>query len=125
MRRLIWIAALIVLAMLVAMPTLHTHAQATAGFTKIASVTTTSYTDTSCPKGGSCQYQVTATATGEPESGPSNTITVANTGTLGNVALTWQAGTCPTGKNCATPTGYNVYQIAPSVPPAGLAGVSQ
>lgn len=116
---LIAVAALCLFA-----PQFPSHAQATAGYAKIASVTTgTSYTDTTCPKGGSCLYEVTSVdASGE--SAADGPITVLNGGANGNVVLTWQAGACPTGKNCGTPTGYNVYQVAPAVPPTGLAGAS-
>ena len=125
MRRLFWISALVTLAALVAMPTFYVRAQGTTGFTKIASVTTgTVYTDTSCPKAQTCQYEVTA-ANSAGESTADGPISVLNNGAVGNIALSWSAGSCPTGKTCGTPTSYNVYALYPTVPPAGLAGVSQ
>lgn len=93
-------------------------------FNKIANVTTTTYTDTTCPVAGQCIYQVTSLANGQ-ESSPSNQVTVVNNGAIGDVTLTWNVGQCPTGKNCAVPQSYNVYQAPPPVPPAGLAGATK
>ena len=59
------------------------------------------------------------------ESTADGPISVLNNGAVGNIALSWSAGSCPTGKTCGTPTSYNVYALYPTVPPAGLAGVSQ
>jgi hypothetical protein len=92
-------------------------------FTKVASVTTTAYTDsTGCITSGQvCQYYVTATANGL-ESGPSNTVTVTvpETTAAHSVTLSWSAGS-----GGAAPTGYNVYFLAGPVPPTGLAGVGK
>jgi len=123
-KRASWVTALVVLAALVAMPTFHVRAQGGAGFTKIASPTATTYTDTACPKAQTCQYEVTA-VNSSGESTPDGPISVLNNGSIGNIVLTWSAGSCPTGKSCGTPTSYNVYGLYPTVPPAGLAGVSQ
>lgn len=105
-------------------PNLRVGAQGTGSFVRIASVTTTAYTDTACPKGGTCQYYVSATAPGVPESAPSSTVAVLNNGAIGNIALSWNPGACPAGKTCTAATGYNVYGAYPTVPPAGLAGAS-
>lgn len=98
------------------------QAQAPSGFTKIVSVTGTTYTDTSVTAGQVNQYTVTSTDTAG-ESGPSNIITATTPNTTGqhSNALTWTAPT-----SGETPTGYNVYRMTVTVPnqPTGLAVVS-
>ena len=97
-------------------PQFHVGAQSTAGYTKIASVTTgTSYTDSTCPDGATCVYEVTAYNTAG-ESLPAGPVgaQIPATGTH-TVALTWTAG-----GGGGTPAGYNVYQQKSPVPPSGL-----
>lgn len=105
-------------------PQIGVHAQAQTGYQQIAKgVTALTYTDTTCPIGGTCEYYVTAVTAGGVESGPSSVISVLDTGgATGNILLKWQAGACPTGKNCAVPASYNVYQAPPPTPPAGFSG---
>lgn len=100
------------------------HAQAPAGYTKIASVTTTSYTDTTGLTSGEVNnYCVTATnAAGE--SAPSNIVTATTPSNLNphSNALSW---TAPATGSAAT--GYNVYRLLVTVPnaPSGLSVISQ
>ncbi len=100
-------------------PRTHVRAQGSAGFTKIASVTTgTSYTDASCPDGATCAYEVTAyDAAGESAPAGPVSAAVPATGTH-TVALSWTAGA-----GGGTPTGYNVYQQQSPVPPTGFKAV--
>jgi len=94
-----------------------TPAQAPSGYTRIATnVTTTSYTDATCPDGSVCTYAVTAVnAAGESAAAISNAATIPATGTH-TVSLTWTAPT--TGGAVAS---YNVYQsiLAAPGPPSG------
>lgn len=110
---------LVLLAVALLRITVAVSAQGPTGFTKEASVTATTYTDTAVVSGNVWQYAVTATdAAGE--SGPSNIVTATTPSTTGahSNALTWTASTGA--------TGYNVYrsQVTVPNPPAGLGVVS-
>jgi hypothetical protein len=110
---------LIAVGLLVILGLPHVKAQGSAGFTKIASVTTgTAYTDSTCPDGATCLYEVTA-ANAVGESAPDGPVTavIPATGTH-TVALSWSAGT-----GGGTPTSYNVYQEQGTVPPVGFKAV--
>lgn len=92
-------------------------AQSLAGYAKVTSVTTTTYTDTTVTSGQVWNYYVTATnAAGE--SAPSNIVTAVTpaTAVAHSNALSWTGS--------AGATGYNVYREQVTVPnPPGALGV--
>lgn len=102
------------------------QAQATAGFALLGSVNapTLTFTDTSCPAGSSCVYEVTAVdAQGQstPATTSSGATAVTQTpGPNGKIIVSWVAPTSGT-----APTSYNVYTTArvPN-PPTALAAAS-
>lgn len=94
------------------------------GFSKLQNVTTTSYTDSTCPNATTCYYQVTAQDSFGFESGPAtcgpsqlcingNTAVVQmpSSGTH-TVTLNWTASTGA--------TSYNVYRHLPPLGPIGF-----
>ena len=93
-------------------------AQVLAGYTKVGSVTTTTYVDSTVTSGQVWSYYVTATNLAG-ESQPSNIVTAVTpttTGTHSNT-LTWTAS--------AGATGYNIYRSQVTVPnPPGALGVT-
>jgi fibronectin type 3 domain-containing protein len=104
---------------------LASAAQAGAGFTKIANVTTTTATDSTCPNQSTCYYQVTALDNTGHESAPASCGSTAlclggnqvvaqmpSSGTH-TVTLTWTAST-------STGVTYNVYQHIGPFPPSNL-----
>lgn len=108
------------------------QAQAPAGFTKLANVSTTTYTDTTCPDDINCAYVVTALDSAGFESKPAtcSTSTPANQCVNGvevlvgipatgshTVTLTWTAST-------TTGVGYNVYSHVGPFPASSLAASS-
>lgn len=95
-------------------------AQGPSSFTKVGSVSTTSFVDSSVTSGQVLEYAVTATnAAGE--SGPSNivTATTPTTAVSHSNTLVWNAS--------VGATGYNVYRFLVQVPaaPGSLAVTSQ
>lgn len=106
MRRLVLLPLILILAAGFA------KAQAPSGYTKLVSVTATTFTDTQMSSGVILNYVVTATNLAG-ESGPSNILTavIPNTAVTHSVALTWNAS--------AGATGYNVYReqvVTPAAP---------
>ena len=97
-------------------PQFHVGAQSTAGYTKVASVTTgTTYTDATCLNGATCLYEVTAfNAVAESLPTGPKSVVIPATGTH-TVAVSWSPGT-----GGDAPTGYNVYRQQSPVPPQGL-----
>lgn len=94
-----------------------------AGFTLLATVpsTQTQYTDTTCPIGQSCSYQITA-ANAAGESGPTNTmaLTVLGVPPVTQAKFSWTPGV-----GGAAPTQFKIYTGARAPnPPTGLVGVS-
>lgn len=103
------------------------NAQAGSGFTKLANVSTLTYTDSTCPNQSSCYYQVTTLDSAGFESQPAacastqlciggNTAVVSmpSSGTH-TVTLTWTASP-------STGVTYNVYQHIGPLPASGLGG---
>lgn len=90
-------------------------AQAASGFTKLSNVSTTTYTDSSCPNQSTCYYQVTALDSQGFESAPaacaSTALCLAGTEV---VAIMPSSGvhTVTLGWTASTSTGvtYNVYR---------------
>jgi fibronectin type 3 domain-containing protein len=117
------------LALAILLSGMGAFGQAPLGFTKLANVSALTYTDTSCPDGATCYYQVTVMdATGHESTGASCAATqlclggnqaaqgMPSSGTH-TVTLTW----------IASPTSgvtYNVYQHIGPVAASGLAGKS-
>src|ERR1700689_5889360 len=97
----------------ISISTVSLHAQAPSGYVKIASTTSTTYTDTNVSSGDVWNYVVTATNVAG-ESGPSNVLTettpVTQVAHLNTIAWTSNPGGSPA-------TGYNVYR-APGEPPS-------
>lgn len=89
-------------------------AQPPAGFTKIGTSASTSYTDSTCPDGAKCYYYVTAVNSSGEESAVSNEAAgaIPTTGAH-TVSLNWTAST-------TTGVTYNVYQQIGPFAPSGL-----
>jgi fibronectin type 3 domain-containing protein len=124
--RLLWL--LPVVALLLFCPS---YGQTPAsGFIKLAAVTGTSYTDTSCPDGGTCYYQVFALDANGVASPPA-TPTTTPPPFLGTTAYT-QSLVPATGTHTVTvswvaATGdvsYVVYRYTPPLAPTGLGAVT-
>jgi hypothetical protein len=129
--RWIGISLFALLILYFASPWRAVFGQATSGYTLLANVPApaVTYTDTTCPAGSQCSYEVTAVdATGQSVPGWTGS-TVGNgsqqvtqtPGPTGEIVLTWVAPTTGT-----PPTGYDVYTSGrvPN-PPTGLAGASK
>jgi hypothetical protein len=86
-------------------------AQADAGYTKIGSSVTTTYTDSTVADGLTYSYEVTAfNAAGESTPTPMGNGTIPATGTH-TATVTWTAGS-----GGSPAAGYNVYRETVSVP---------
>lgn len=115
---------ILMLALLLVIPL--AHAQAASGFTKIKSgLTTTTYTDNTCPNLSSCYYQVTASDSLGAESQPSAcSATVLCVGGNQVVAQMPSSGTHTVTLNwtASTTTGvtYNVYQHIGPLPASNV-----
>jgi hypothetical protein len=100
-------------------------AQASNGFTKLANVTTTTYSDASCPNQSTCYYQVTSVDSTGHESSPAScgttslcfngnqSVAIMPSSGVHSVVLTWTAST-------TTGVSYNVYQHIGPFPASGL-----
>jgi hypothetical protein len=116
----------LLIALLLFTASVSVAAQAPAGFTKIANVTSgVTYVDATCPDTITCYYVVTALDASGHESQPAACATgqtcingiqaqgiMPNTGTH-TVTLTWVAST-------STGVSYNVYQHVGPFPASGL-----
>lgn len=135
MRRLTGLVLFLVLLLGVVLWPGWVGAQPAAGMVLLATInspTTTTYTDTTCPKATpavSCTYQVLAVnAIGDSTpatlagSTTQTILTVANSGPAGTIVITWIA---PPSTAANAPSGYLVYtgQRLPNAP-TGLVGVS-
>jgi hypothetical protein len=101
-------------------------AQASPGFTKLANVSATTYTDSACPDLTTCFYQVTALdATGHESAGAACSSSALCLGGNQAVAMMPSSGTHTVTLNWAasTSTGvtYNVYVHVGPFPGSGLA----
>lgn len=100
-------------------------AQAPSGFTKLANVTSTTYSDSTCPNQTSCYYAVTAVdATGHESPsaqcagtqlcfGGNQAVAIMPSSGTHTVSLSWTAST-------STGVTYNVYQHIGPFAPSGL-----
>lgn len=107
---------------------LSVSAQASSGFTQLATnVTATTFTDSGCANGTTCEYQVIALDTfgdvstpAVPASGTNNFVvgTIPNDGKAHTVTLSWIAG--------ANDVSYQVYRrvLQPSAPTGFAATVN-
>ena len=124
--KLISVTVFVALLIVVAVPVkqMIVFAQGGAGYTKVGTVSTTSFVDSSASlvAGQVNNYEVTAVGPGG-ESGPSSILTMTTPNTAGphNNSLSWSAGT-----GGGTTTGYNVYKqtVAPPNPPVALTGIA-
>lgn len=92
-------------------------AQSLTGYTNIGNVSVTAFTDSTCPDGSSCSYQISAVDSIGVETCCSNIAValVPKTGTH-TVALTWVAS----GTSGVT---YNVYRHIGPLAPSALSAV--
>lgn len=100
-------------------------AQATAGFSKIGTSSTTNFNDTTCPNQSTCYYQVTAVDSILAESSPANcgtsslclggnqVVAVMPSSGVHTVALTWTAST-------SSGVTYNIYRHIGPLPASNL-----
>jgi len=115
---------------LVGILSLSLHAQAAAGFSKIGTATSTTFSDTSCPNQSTCYYQVTALDGQGFESQPSscnatqlciggNTVVAVmpSSGTH-SVALSWTGST-------TSGVTYNIYRHVGPLAGSNLAAIVQ
>jgi len=104
-------------ALLLLVCAVSVKAQVPSGFTKIATVTSTTYTDSACPHNAICAYIVTAynsAGEGQPSNYAYAKIPASGSHT---VVLNWSANSNTCGGNCI-PAGYYVYEGPPPPAPA-------
>ena len=118
----------LLLLFILMLASLASSAQIATGFTKVANVTTTSYTDSSCPNLSTCAYQVTSVDSSNFESAPAACAStqlcvggneaVAQMPSSGThtVAVSWVASP-------ASGVTYNVYRHVGPLPASAIATV--
>jgi fibronectin type 3 domain-containing protein len=99
--------------------------QASNGFTKLANVSGTTYSDPTCPNQSTCYYQVTSVDSTGHESTPATcgttslcfngnqSVAIMPSSGVHSVVLTW-------GASSTTGVTYNVYQHIGPFPASGL-----
>jgi hypothetical protein len=119
---------LFIIISLLFLSAIPTMAQAAAGFTKVANVSTLTYVDSSCPDLSTCYYQVTALDAQGFESGPAAcastqlcqngnmAVAIMPSSGVHTVTLTWSA-------SATASVTYNVYRHIGPLSPSGLGAV--